>query len=224
MSESVLDATRGDTKASLILSGLELFSTQGLDAVSMRTINAHAGARNASAVHYHFGSKMGMVKAIIEFLKSQLDVHRLPMVTSLEARASAGERLTVREILGANYWPYIRLYEDPQLGRHGVLFLARLHTDIDPETQTLLNQDAHGIPARLDALLARALPELGDRERRTRYIYSWSLTLHGLASGGTWKNTSLGDLHTGSAQASYERLLDYLVGGMTAPGSPLGSR
>ena len=103
MSESVLDAVRGDTKASLILSGLELFSTQGLDAVSMRTINAHAGARNASAVHYHFGSKMGMVKAIIEFLKSQLDVHRLPMVTSLEARAAAGEPLTVREILGANY-------------------------------------------------------------------------------------------------------------------------
>ena len=100
-----------------------------------------------------------------------------------------------------------------------MLFLARLHTDIDPETQTLLNQDAHGIPTRLDALLAKAPPELGDQERRTRYIYSWTLTLHGLAAGGTWKNTTLGDLRTGSAQASYERLLDYLVGGMTAPGS-----
>ena len=78
MSSSVLEAVRGDTKGSLILSGLELFATQGLDAVSMRTINAHAGARNASAVHYHFGSKMGMVKAIVEFLKGQLDGHRLP--------------------------------------------------------------------------------------------------------------------------------------------------
>lgn len=219
MSNSVLEAVRGDTKGSLILSGLELFATQGLDAVSMRTINAHAGARNASAVHYHFGSKMGMVKAIVEFLKGQLDGHRLPMVNNLEARAAAGEQLTVREILGANYWPYIRLYEDPKLGRHGVLFLARLHTDIDTETQTLLNQDTNGIPARLDALLAQVLPGLGAQERRTRYIYSWSLTLHGLAAGGNWKNTSLGDLRTGGAQASYERLLDYLVGGMTAPGS-----
>ena len=219
MSNSVLEAVRGDTRGSLILSGLELFATQGLDAVSMRTINAHAGARNASAVHYHFGSKMGMVKAIVEFLKGQLDGHRLPMVNNLEARAAAGEQLTAREILGANYWPYIRLYEDPKLGRHGVLFLARLHTDIDTETQTLLNQDAHGIPARLDALLAQVLPGLGAQERRTRYIYSWSLTLHGLAAGGNWKNTSLGDLRTGGAQASYERLLDYLVGGMTAPGS-----
>ena len=219
MSNSVLEAVRGDTRGSLILSGLELFATQGLDAVSMRTINAHAGARNASAVHYHFGSKMGMVKAIVEFLKGQLDGHRLPMVNNLEARAAAGEQLTAREILGANYWPYIRLYEDPKLGRHGVLFLARLHTDIDTETQTLLNQDAHGIPARLDALLAQVLPGLGAQERRTRYIYSWSLTLHGLAAGGNWKNTSLGDLRTDGAQASYERLLDYLVGGMTAPGS-----
>jgi AcrR family transcriptional regulator len=219
VSNSVLEAVRGDTKGSLILSGLELFATQGLDAVSMRTINAHAGARNASAVHYHFGSKMGMVKAIVEFLKGQLDGHRLPIVNNLEARAAAGEQLTVREILGANYWPYIRLYEDPKLGRHGVLFLARLHTDIDTETQALLNQDTHGIPARLDALLAQVLPGLGAQERRTRYIYSWSLTLHGLAAGGNWKNTSLGDLRTGGAQASYERLLDYLVGGMTAPGS-----
>ena len=53
-----------------------------------------------------------------------------------------------------------------------MLFLARLHTDIDTETQTLLNQDTHGIPARLDALLAQVLPGLGAQERRTRYIYS----------------------------------------------------
>ena len=43
-----------DTKLSLTLAALELFADQGIDAVSMRNINAAAGARNASAVHYHF--------------------------------------------------------------------------------------------------------------------------------------------------------------------------
>lgn len=216
MPDTVLETPRSDTKASLILAALELFSTQGIDAVSMRTINAHAGARNASAVHYHFGSKLGMIKAIIDFLKGELDIHRLPLVEALEAREKAGEALTVREILGANYWPYIKLSEDPQLGRHGVLFLARLHTDIDPATQEMLNHDPHGIAKRLDRLLAQVLPALGEQERRTRYIYSWTLTLHGLAAGGTWRTTSLGDLRSKSSTEAFERLLDYLVGGMTA--------
>ena len=59
---------------------------------------------------------MGMVKAIVEFLKGQLDGHRLPMVNSLEARAAAEEQLTVREILGANYWPTFGFTRTRSLG------------------------------------------------------------------------------------------------------------
>jgi hypothetical protein len=47
---------RADTKQNLILSALGLFAEQGIDAVSMRTINNAAGTKNASAVHYHFGN------------------------------------------------------------------------------------------------------------------------------------------------------------------------
>src|SRR5690606_1283170 len=42
-----------------------LFLVQGYDDVSVRMINAKAG-RNPGAVHYHFGSKRGLVAALLE--------------------------------------------------------------------------------------------------------------------------------------------------------------
>ena len=45
--------------------GRGLFLDQGYDDVSVRTINAAAGL-NPGAVHYHFGSKQGLVVALLE--------------------------------------------------------------------------------------------------------------------------------------------------------------
>ena len=56
----------GATRERLILAAEELFARDGLDAVSLRQVNTAAGQRNASAAHYHFGSKQGMVLALFE--------------------------------------------------------------------------------------------------------------------------------------------------------------
>jgi AcrR family transcriptional regulator len=53
------------TRARLIDAAEELFLTHGYDDVSVRTINAAAGL-NPGAVHYHFGSKRGLVAALLE--------------------------------------------------------------------------------------------------------------------------------------------------------------
>ena len=84
--------TKTDTKYNLILSALELFAENGIDAVSMRTINNAAGTRNASAVHYHFGNKIGIIEAIIAFIREELDASRLDALTALERRVRNGER------------------------------------------------------------------------------------------------------------------------------------
>ena len=40
-----------------------LFARKGIDAVSLNEINKAARQRNTSAMHYHFGSKEGLVQA-----------------------------------------------------------------------------------------------------------------------------------------------------------------
>jgi AcrR family transcriptional regulator len=202
--------TKPDTKYNLILSALELFAENGVDAVSMRTINNAAGTKNASAVHYHFGNKLGIVEAIVDFIKAELDTSRLDALTALERRVRDGETPCCREILWAAFTPYWRLYTTPDYGRHALRFLARLQLDMSNEIQEILNRDPHQIARRFDTLLAGALPDLPRDVRRLRYLYFWTLMVQMFAGSGHLATTGFGDLRA----ATLQRRFDYLVGGM----------
>jgi AcrR family transcriptional regulator len=60
------------TRDCLILTAERLFGRHGVEGASLRQIAAEAGAANNSAVHYHFGSKEGLVQAIFEYRLPQL--------------------------------------------------------------------------------------------------------------------------------------------------------
>lgn len=53
------------TRARLIRAGEHLFAAQGIDRVQLRDINEMAGQRNESALHYHFGSRQGLLERIL---------------------------------------------------------------------------------------------------------------------------------------------------------------
>ena len=209
--------TGDETKERLLLAALELFARQGVDAVSMRTINVAAGARNASAVHYHFGSKLGIVEAIIDYIREALEAHRQPALAALEARLAQDDVPSCRDVVHALFDAYARLNRESEHGRSAVRFLARLQTDMSPEIQALLNRDPHESAARFDALLARALPALPAEIRRTRYLYAWTLLLQGIASSARWEHTAFGDLRAQSQDVALLRFFDYVVGGLEAP-------
>lgn len=210
--------TRADTRHNLILSALHLFSEQGIDAVSMRTINSDAGARNASAVHYHFGSKQGIIEAVIEFIREELDAFRLPALTDLEARVGAGDPPTCREVMWAAFQPYRQLGAKPGHGRAAIRFLAMLQTHMSEDIrEALMDRDPQETAHRFDALLARALPELSAEVRRSRYIYAWTLMVQGFAGTGSWEHAPFGYLRAPSGDIALMRFFDYLVGGLEAP-------
>jgi AcrR family transcriptional regulator len=209
-----LPRARTDTRNNLILSALALFAEHGIDAVSMRTINNAAGTRNASAVHYHFGSKLGIVEAVIQSITAELDTFRLDALSRLECRAAAGETPSCREILWAAFMPYYRLLRNAEHGRDALRFLARLQIDLSPDVQAILNREPHRIAARIDALLERALPRLPADIRRLRYIYFWTLVVHMFCASDLLATTGFGDLRAGTEEEGLQRLFDFLVGGM----------
>ena len=45
--------------------GERLFASEGIDRVQLRDINGLAGQRNESALHYHFGSRQGLLEEIL---------------------------------------------------------------------------------------------------------------------------------------------------------------
>jgi AcrR family transcriptional regulator len=106
-------------------------------------------------VHYHFGNKIGIIEAIISFIREELDASRLDSLTALERRVRNGERPGCREIMWAAFAPYYRLHNTPEYGKHALRFLARLQIDMSPEVRDILNRDTQRIAHRFDALLAR---------------------------------------------------------------------
>jgi AcrR family transcriptional regulator len=69
-------------EVALILAAERLFAEQGIEAVALRHVNQAANQRNMSAAHYHFGSREGLVRAVLMYRWPDLDRRRGAMLES----------------------------------------------------------------------------------------------------------------------------------------------
>ena len=104
----------------LISTAVQLFAERGLDGVSLAEINRAAGQKNATAAHYHFGGKQGLVQAIFDKHRSRVNQLRQQMLASLPANAD------LPEIVRTLVVPLAEQVRDPDGGCHYLRFLAQL--------------------------------------------------------------------------------------------------
>jgi AcrR family transcriptional regulator len=81
-----------EVPVALIRAAERLFAERGSDAVSLREINATAGATNASAIQYHFGDRRGLIKAVLAKHDVEVDRRRHALLDFYEAQAEADVR------------------------------------------------------------------------------------------------------------------------------------
>jgi AcrR family transcriptional regulator len=74
-----------DTRERLIAAAEELFAANGIEAVSLREVVRAAGARNTTALQYHFGDRVGLVRAVLERHHLDVDTRRHAMLDAYEA-------------------------------------------------------------------------------------------------------------------------------------------
>jgi AcrR family transcriptional regulator len=74
-----------DTRDRLIAAAEELFATNGIEAVSLREIVRASGARNSTALQYHFGDRAGLVRAVLDKHHLDVDIRRQAMLDAYEA-------------------------------------------------------------------------------------------------------------------------------------------
>lgn len=154
-------ATAEPTQVRLLDAAERLIGERGVDAVSLRAINAEAGS-NVAAAHYHFGSKEALVRAVLDRRMAVLGERRLEQLAAL-----APEPATPRDVAAVFVGPLFD-FATTHDGRSYVRFLAALHR-ADGEWLAVL--DAAFAPqwAQLEPVLARTLPDL-DAERRARRL------------------------------------------------------
>src|SRR5271166_3940822 len=62
---------KAETRARLLTAAAELFADQGIDAVSVDAV-AEAAGRTSGAVYAHFGSKQGLLLAVLDAWKDSV--------------------------------------------------------------------------------------------------------------------------------------------------------
>jgi AcrR family transcriptional regulator len=108
------------TRELLVSTALRLFAEQGIDAVSLAEINRAAGQRNATAIHYHFGGKAGLMQAIFDKHRARVNRIREGMLAALPEQASSAQVVAVLIV------PLAEQVRDTDGGEHYLQFLAQL--------------------------------------------------------------------------------------------------
>jgi AcrR family transcriptional regulator len=111
------DATA--TRAALLRQAERLFARRGLYQVQVREIVQAAGQRNVSALNYHFGSREGVLDAILNRHGDPTDVARGELL------AVVGRDASSRDLLAALVVPYAAHLETPE-GRDYLRIVAQL--------------------------------------------------------------------------------------------------
>ncbi len=208
------------TRRQLILAGIRQMAEEGIDGVSLRAVNAASGARNSSAAHYHFGSKLGLLEAIVEALEQDVAMVRQPLMAELRARPAA-DRPTPREIIEAAYGPVMGLMFHAEYGLHGIRFLSRLIADTGPELRVLANKFTGPLAEYVLEMLIEALPEIPPRVLKMRILFSLINLINGMSDVLALETSPFGDMSTPGSLEAANYFIEYITAGISAPPGPL---
>jgi AcrR family transcriptional regulator len=191
------------TQVRLLDAAERLVGERGVDGVSLRAINTEAGS-NVAAVHYHFGSKEALVRAVLDRRMSVLAEQRFAQLESIEHDPAPAARAVAAVFVG----PLFELASQPDGARY-VRFLAALYR---AEGDWLSVLDAAFAPqwARIEPVLARALPHVPDDRRGRRLSLASDTMLRMLADADRYA----GDLDPDRYQ---DEVIDVFTAIVTAP-------
>lgn len=155
---------RGDTKAALIHAAERLFAKKGLGGVSVRDITLAAGARNQSALHYHFGGMDELIREVFARRYRKIENTRRKRIAEM---AAAGSDSDIGKLMEAAVGPLFEacLEED---GRLYARFCVQLATDPRFDLVGLVRDTAMESATSLSDRISQALPDLPDDILRTR--------------------------------------------------------
>ena len=194
-----------DTKERILQTAERTFAENGYAATSLRSIISEAGV-NLAAVHYHFGSKEELLKAVILRRAEPVNRARLALLDECETRAPDLER-----ILEAFIAPTFDVAMQPG-GSQFVRLMGRMYAETDLLPQ-IVKSEFRPMLMRFHEALRRALPDLEPDELLRRLFFGAGALAHTLRAFGT---PGFMFLHTDIA-AVQAPLVQFICAGLRAP-------
>tara|TARA_R110000868_G_scaffold20217_6_gene85846 strand:+ start:18624 stop:19346 length:723 start_codon:yes stop_codon:yes gene_type:complete len=201
---------RSDTRLRLMAAAEQLFGDKGIHAVTLKEINAAAGQRNESALHYHFGSKTSLVEAILLFRAMDIDKDRSERV---EALFKSGDEENLAAILRAAFLPMLDLLINEE-GVRFMRFLAQVLNDPDFDLPMMVTRGQLPGVNRVNSLIIAALgdvpPEISIQ--RQRFLIEMIVS-----SAAIWTRHHNAVTDTAERELFVSTLFDSIEGFLKAP-------
>ncbi|WP_148614084.1 TetR/AcrR family transcriptional regulator [Nocardioides rubriscoriae] len=202
-----------ETRRRLLVAATLGFAEHGVHTASLLEITRQAGQRNRGAVHYHFGSRTGMLVAVLEQHVELLTSRERELLAIARQRPDSDLASAVEALVR----PAVELAELGGQGRAYLMILAELVEEnpetMDPEVLAALHRmggyDAY-------ALLEQRVPPMADDIRAERLSLVTSFILRAIADRGR-----AGERASARSQLALEpfaaNLVAMVVGMLSAP-------
>lgn len=136
-----------------------MFASRGFNAVSIRDVT-RAAQVNLSAITYYFGSKEGLIEAVVEHVSRELDTERRQLLDQLSSQQGD---YSVKDLLLAHFLPLIHFCGPNSGERIALEVFARVFTESEGELRQAIETQLQHMEPTL-AALARLRPDLSREE------------------------------------------------------------
>ena len=191
------------TRGQLVAAASEAFAEQGVFTASLVEITRRAGQRNRGAVHYHFGSREGLLVAVLE-QHTEFLAEREGVLLE-QARATPDD--DIASVLEAIARPAVELAETGPSGRQYLVIVGELVEEYDrlsAEIDEALRRTGGYL---VYELLEQRLPDLDEPLRNERLALITGFILRSVADRARAQQGGA----PGRAQLPTERFLRNLV-------------
>jgi len=201
-----------DTPQRLLDAAEALFAEHGFAETSLRAITTRARA-NLAAVHYHFGSKDELLRAVFARRLTALNEERLARLAVLE---TGGEPITVQAALAAFIEPSLRLHRAGIQGEQFTRLLGRAQIEAADGLRDFLRDQYASVLERFQRTLVRLLPELSPGEIRWRLYFAVGV-LSFTYAGAPSSRRLFAVQGFGDEAWLQQQLIGFLTAGLRAP-------
>ena len=198
------NASGESTRVMLMEVAERLFATRGIEAVTLKEIQQAAGQSNTSVIRYHFGSRDGLIHALISYRQASLGADRRTMLASMRQE---GKEADPRAVV----WLLVRpLANSIAAGQMFAPFLARLTEDSRARSEYWPDHvDDDWTQETLEELVDATLQDLPERIRRGRTFQLYVSLINVMAAAARSGH--------GVSEAQLHNYDDTWVGMLTAP-------
>ncbi|WP_169714007.1 TetR/AcrR family transcriptional regulator [Oceanicoccus sagamiensis] len=196
-----------DIRDRLLVSAMALYAEKGLDGVSLREIGVSAGAKNSGVMQYHFGSKLGLLNAIVEKISLQL----MPLRAQNPPHEADGVWQMVRGTI-ENMATLSRSYS---WGEDALKVMSRMLMETGTDTRDIINRYFSEQTLQLFERLQTFYPHAEPNKLKLRLLVALDGVIHSLSEAKSLPNSPLGEIRFFSDKELGDELCDFVVGGLT---------